>query len=94
MIITKDNINQNSKSTTATRHYHGASLSIFQFPTGENTGVAVKSGDLENSCNQSSLKIDAHPSSYTCVKNSLTPLETCSMPSTLPPTPFLTTPSY
>ena len=27
-IIAKDNINQNPKSTTATRHYHGTSLSI------------------------------------------------------------------
>ena len=32
-IIAKCNIDKNSKSTTATRHYHGISLSIFQFPT-------------------------------------------------------------
>ena len=92
MIITKGNSNQNSKSTTATRDYHGT-LSIFLFPTGENTGVAVKCGDLENSSNQSSLKINAHPSSYACIKNSPMPLQTCSMPSTLPPTPFLATPT-
>ena len=92
-IITKDNTNQNSKSTTATRHFHGTSLYIFQFPTEKNTGIAVKSGDLENSSNQSSLKIDAHPSSYTCVKNSLTPLQACSMPSTLLPIPFPTIPN-
>ena len=30
-IIARDNIDQNSKSTTATRHYHGTSLSIFSF---------------------------------------------------------------
>ena len=49
-------------------------------------------GDLENSSNRSSLKIDALPSSYICVKNFLTPLHTLTMPSKLPPTPFPTTP--
>ena len=89
--ITKGNIDQNSKSTTATRHYHGTS-SIFRFSTEENPGIVVDYGDLEHSSNQSSLKIDACPSSYTCVKNFLTPLETLTMPSKLPPTPFPTTP--
>ena len=56
-IILKNNINQNS--TTATRHYHEKSLSVFQFPTEENLGKAVAYGDLEHSSNQSSLKIDA-----------------------------------
>ena len=87
-IIAKDNIDQNSKSTTATRHYRGTSLSIFQFPTEENPGIAVEYGDLENSSNRSSLKIDALPSSYICVKNFLTSLQTLTMPSKLPPTPF------
>ena len=91
-IIAKDNIDQNSKSTTATRHYHGTSLSIFQFPSEENPGIAVEYGDLENSSNRSSLKINALQSSYTCAKNFLTPLQTLTMPSTLPPTTFLTTP--
>ena len=91
-IIAKDNINQNSKSTTATRHYHVTSLSIFQFQTEENPGIAVEYGDLENSSNQWSLKIDALPSFYTCVKNFLTPLQTLTTPSTLPPTQFPTTP--
>ena len=91
-IIAKDSINQNSRSTTATRHYHGTSLSIFQFPTEENPGIAVEYGDLENSSNQLSLKINALPSSYICVKNFLTPLQTLTMPSKLPPTPFPTTP--
>ena len=40
-IIAKDHIDKNSKSTTATRHYYGISLSIFQFPTEENPGIAV-----------------------------------------------------
>ena len=91
-IIAKGNIDQNSKSTTATRHYHGTSLSIFQFPTEENPGRAVEYGDLENSSNQSSLKIDALSSSYIYVKNFLTPLQTLTMPSKLPLTPFPTTP--
>ena len=91
-IIAKDNIDQSSTSTAATRHYHGTSLSIFQFPTEENPGIAVEYGDLENSSNRSSLKIDALPSSYICVKNSLTPLQTLTISSKLSPTPFPTTP--
>ena len=91
-IIAKNNVDQNSKSTTATRHYHGTSLFIFQFPSEENPGIAVEYGDLENSSNRSSLKINALQSSYTCAKNFLTPLQTLTMPSTLPPTTFLTTP--
>ena len=91
-IIAKGNIDQNSKSTTATRHYHGTSLSIFQFPTEENPARAVEYGDLENSSNQSSLKTDALSSSYIYVKNFLTPLQTLTMPSKLFPTPFPTIP--
>ena len=90
-IISKDNINQNANLTAATRHYHGTSLSIFQFPAEENPDIAVEVGDLENSSNQPSLKIDALPSSYTCVKNALNPLQTLTIPSKLPPTPFLNT---
>ena len=91
-IIAKDNIDENSNSATATRHYHGTSLSIFQFPIKNNPGIAVKYEDLEHSFNRLSLKIDALPSSYTCVKNFLTPLQTPTMPSKMPPTPFPTTP--
>ena len=91
-IIAKDSIDQNSKSTTATRHYRGTSLSIFQFLTEENPGIAVEYGDLENSSNRSSFKIDALPSSYICVKNFFTPLQTLTMPSKLPSTPFPITP--
>ena len=48
-IIAKDNIDENSKSTTATKHYHGTSLSIYQFPTEETPAITVEYGDLENS---------------------------------------------
>ena len=58
-IIAKDNIDQNSKSTTATRHYYGTSLFIFQFPTEEKPGIVVEYGDLKSSSNRSSLKINA-----------------------------------
>ena len=91
-IIAKDHIDKNSKSTTATRHYYGISLSIFQFRTEENPGIAVEYGDLENSSNRSSMEIDALPSSYICVKNFLTPLQTLTISSKLPSTPFPTTP--
>ena len=90
-IIAKDHIDKNSKSTTATRHYYGIPLSIFQFPTEENPGIAVEYGDLENSSNRSSMEIDALPS-YICVKNFLTALQTLTISSKLPFTPFPTTP--
>ena len=48
-IISKDNTDQNSKSTTAARHWHGTY--IFQFTTEENPGIAIEYGDLENSSN-------------------------------------------
>ena len=50
-IIAKDTIDENSKSTTATKYYHGTSLSIYQFPTEETPGITVEYGDLENSSN-------------------------------------------
>ena len=62
-IIAKNNIDKNSKSTTATRHFHGTSLSIFQFPTEESPGIETEYEDLGNSSNQSSPKINALPSS-------------------------------
>ena len=54
--------------------------------------MTVENGDLENSSNRSSLKIDALPSSYICVRNFLIPLQTLTMPSKLPLTPFPITP--
>ena len=90
-IVAIDNIDQNSKSTTATKHYHGTSLSIFQFPTEENPGVAVDYENLEQPSTNSSLKVDALPSSFTYVKNFLVSFQTLKPPK-LPPTPFPTTP--
>ena len=62
-IIAKNNIDKNSKSTTAARHFHGTSLSIFQFPTEESPGIETEYEDIGNSSNQSSPKINALPSS-------------------------------
>ena len=92
-IIPKDNINQNSTLTTATRHYHKISSSIFQLPTEENPGIAVKCEDLEQSSNRSSLKIDPLPSSSICLKYFLTALQTLTIPSKLPPIALPTTPN-
>ena len=33
IIIAKDNIDLNTRSTTATKHCHGTSFSVFQFPS-------------------------------------------------------------
>ena len=69
-IIAKDNIDQNSKSTTASKHCHQTSLSVFQFPTVGNPGeplLKVKGPSRTST----SLKVDLIPSSYTCIKNFL-----------------------
>ena len=47
MIIAKDNIDQNSNSTTAPRQYYGILLSVFLFSIDENPGTATEYGDLE-----------------------------------------------
>ena len=43
--IAGDNIDQNSQSATATRHYH-QTLSILQFPTEDNPSIATEYSDL------------------------------------------------
>ena len=70
-IIAKDNIDQNSKSTTASKHCHQTSLSVFQFPTVVNPGEPLPKVEGP-SRTSTSLKVDEIPSSYTCIKNFLT----------------------
>ena len=85
-IIAKDNMDQNSKSTTiyfpvSNRREPWYSSRVW---SSRKLGWSVEY--------RSSLKIDALPSSYICVKIFRTPLQTLTLPSKLPPTPFPTTP--
>ena len=89
-VIAKDNIDQNSKSTFATRHYHRTSLIYFSVFNRSKPCFAVEYGDPKHSSNRPSLKIDALPSTYTCVINFLTLLQTLTTFSKLSPTPFPT----
>ena len=86
----KENIDQNSKSTTITKHYNGTSLSIFQSPTEENpySSWVWRSRKLIQPITFQNFRL---PSSCVCVKNFLTPLQKRTMTSNLSPTLFLTT---
>ena len=73
-IIGKDNVDHNASSTTATKHYHGTSLSVFQFPTTQNPGIPFGPLEVtENTTKSNSKKIENLPSSYTCIKYFLSP---------------------
>ena len=66
-IVAKDNIDHNARSTTATKHYHGTSFSVSQFPS-----VAFPDGMISypdefptTTKTSNSKKVDSLPSSYT-----------------------------
>ncbi len=86
-IVAKDNIDHNARSTTATKHCHGTSFSIFQFPTIQNKGHPIEDpidneeedddysvADKRN--NSSSKKVEKLPASYTLIKHFLSPFKT------------------
>ena len=75
-IFAKDNID-NSRSSTASKHYHGTSLSIFQFPTLEIPGELIEqispfpASDSDN-LSSTSKKIETTlPESFTLIKRFL-----------------------
>ena len=55
-VIAKDHIDLNATSSTASSHYHGTCMSLLQFPTTDNKGVAVDY-DYVN-CDETTLKVD------------------------------------
>ena len=65
-IIAKDNIDHNARATTATKHYHGTSFSVFQFPFVAFPGNMISFPDeLPTTMKLSnSEKVDSLPSSY------------------------------
>ena len=66
-IITKDNIDHNARSATATKHYHGASFSVFQFPSVAFPGDMISYPDeIRTTIKSSNSKnVDSLPSSNT-----------------------------
>ena len=61
-IIAKDNIDINAKSSTASKHFHGTSMSILQFPLTENP-TPLPPSNLQNQ-----KKVNGLPESYVNVK--------------------------
>ena len=66
-IIAKDNIDHNARSTTATKHYHGTSFPIFQFPSAAFPGDMISYPDELPTATKwsNSKKVDSLPSSFT-----------------------------
>ena len=55
-------IDLNASSSTASSHYHGTCMSLLQFLTTDNKGVAV---DCDNvNCDKTTLKVDKLPNEY------------------------------
>ena len=71
-IIAKDNIDHNARSSTATKHYHGTSFSVFQFSTFECPGEKISQTDQHPSITKSQLK-KSLPVSYIEVRKFLSP---------------------
>ena len=68
-IIAKDNIGINAKSSTASKHFHGTSMSILQFPLTENpTPLPPIEIDPSNFQSSKSKKVNGLPESYANVK--------------------------
>ena len=55
-LVAKDNIDQNARSTTAGRHYHGTSMIIMQYPTKDNPGQVQTIAILETNATKSTSK--------------------------------------
>ena len=74
-ITAKDNIDHNARSTTATKHYHGTSFSIFQFPFVAFPGDVIPYPDELPTTTKSrnSKKVDSFPLSYTEIRRFLSP---------------------
>ena len=61
-VIAKDNIDLNASSSTGSSHYCRTCISLFQFPTTDNKGLAVDY-DYVN-CDKTTLKVYKLPNEY------------------------------
>ena len=48
IVLVKDNLDQNTRSTFVNAHYHGTSISILQFPTKDKPGTSLPDLSFEN----------------------------------------------
>ena len=78
-IIAKDNIDHNARSTTATKHYHGTSFSVFQFPSIDRPGDLIIDENDSVMAKSKSKKIPHLPSSYTEIRRFLSPTKVLSI---------------
>ena len=70
--MVKDNIDMNARSTFVKSHYHGASLSIAQFPTNKNPGINLGDGLLSEQSKKNSKKLSPLPAEYVNIKKLFT----------------------
>ena len=63
-ILAKDNVDSNANSSTVTRHYHGTSMTIMQFPTVENLGVEVHRPVPDDTARATSKRVKPIPDDY------------------------------
>ena len=64
-IIAKDNIDHNARSTTATKHYHGTSMTVMQFLSEDNRGETQSRIEKIEEESSHSKKVLQIPPSYT-----------------------------
>ena len=64
----KDNIDMNARSTFVKSHYHGASLSVVQFPTIENPGINLENTTQSEKNKKNSNKLSPLPAEYINIK--------------------------
>ena len=69
-IVPKDNLDLNSSFNTASRKYH-VTMSVLQFPSLSNPGVAQEFSDETVTHNTTSMKVETQSSLYTYVKRLL-----------------------
>ena len=71
--LVKDNIDHNARATTATKHYHRSSFSVFQFPFVTFPGDMISYPyELPTTTKLSNSEhVDSRPSSYTEIRRFL-----------------------
>ena len=60
-LVAKDNIDQNTRSTTAGRHYHETSMTVMQYPAKDNPGQVQTFPILETNATKGNSNADIPP---------------------------------
>ena len=71
-VVAKDNIDFNTTSSTAVKHFHGTSMTVMEFPVSDNLGNSITLQECVQSTNEesknNSKKVWKSPGSYKTVK--------------------------